>query len=260
MISVEEALEYISEQTPPATSRITTVPVDLSLVGHVLSSDVHAAESVPAFNASLVDGYAVTCPNQGRNARGTFPVVYAVQAQRSGESMPYLKDGQIARITTGAPLPPGAQAVVMVEDTAVRRKTADGREEREIEILTDQVQSGENIRRVGSDVEAGDMVMQAGEQISAIGGEFGLLASVGVGEVSVYKKPIIGVLSTGDEIVPHDRAEPLRLGEVRDANRPALLTAAKGAGFEVVDLGIARDKYVAVFTPREYFAPFSVRC
>jgi gephyrin len=84
--------------------------------------------------------------------------------------------------------------------------------------------------------------MGKGDEVSAVGGEVGLLASVGVREVEVYKRPVVGVLSTGDEIVEHDREGALRLGEVRDTNRPGLIAAAREWGYEVVDLGIASDQ------------------
>ena len=148
----------------------------------------------------------------------------------------------VARITTGAPLPGGADAVVMVEDTVVASTTLDEREELSVEILTGDVKMGENVREVGSDVKAGDMIIRKGDGISAIGGEFGLLASVGLKEVQVYHKQIVGVLSTGDEVVTHDREGELRMGEVRDTNRPSLLTAVSAAGFEAIDLGIVSDK------------------
>ena len=155
-----------------------------------------------------------------------------------------LKEGTIARITTGAPLPPGASAVVMVEDTVLQSTLEDGKEEKEVEILTSEVKAGENVREVGSDTPAGDVILRNGEGISVVGGELGLLASVGVREVEVYRKPVVGILSTGDEIVNHDKPGDLRLGEVRDTNRPTLLTSVRGAGFNAVDLGIASDKYV----------------
>lgn len=131
----------------------------------------------------------------------------------------------------------------MVEDTVLKSMTADGKEEQEIEILTNKIKPNENVREIGSDIQKGELILKKGDQITAVGGELGLLASVGKAEVTVYKKPIVGVLSTGDEIVPHDRPGELRLGEVRDCNRPALMAAIRGWGFEVVDLGIARDKY-----------------
>ncbi|KEQ59529.1 uncharacterized protein M437DRAFT_87441 [Aureobasidium melanogenum CBS 110374] len=238
MLSVKDALQQIDLHTPSPTT--ITLPVNESLVGHVLAEDVTAPESVPAFRASIVDGYAVIAGPDAPSTKGTFPVAMISHAQ-AGEHQK-LQPGQIARITTGAPLPPGATSVVMVEDTILVSKTDDGTEEKEVEILTSEIEVGENVREVGSDVQAGDVIMRKGEGISAIGGEFGLLASVGVKQVSVYKNPVVGVLSTGDEIVNHDREGELKRGEVRDTNRPTLLTAIRGSGFEAVDLGIVSDK------------------
>ncbi|KAI5236706.1 hypothetical protein E4T43_08445 [Aureobasidium subglaciale] len=238
MLSVTDALQQIADHTPEPTT--IKLPVNEALVGHVLAEDVTAQESVPAFRASIVDGYAVIAGPDAPSTKGTFPVTMISHAQ-AGEHAE-LGTGQIARITTGAPLPPGATSVVMVEDTRLISMTDDGTEEKEIEILTDAIEVGENVREVGSDVQSGDIIMRAGEGISVVGGEFGLLASVGVKEVTVYKKPIIGVLSTGDEIVNHDRDGELRRGEVRDTNRPTLLTSIRASGFEAVDLGIVSDK------------------
>lgn len=240
MISVEQALQLIRQHTP--TPKMIKAAVNENIVGAVLAEDVGAVESVPAFRASIVDGYAVIVSKGTPSTKGVFHVAFSSHA--SPGEVPILQPGQVARITTGAPLPPGATSVVMVEDTGLKSLTDDGKEEKEVEILTDEIQPGENVREVGSDVKVGDVVMKKGEGISATGGEFGLLASVGVKEVSIYSKPLVGVLSTGDEIVPHDRPGELRLGEVRDTNRPTLLTAVRNSGFEAVDLGIASDKWV----------------
>ena len=242
MLAVDEALKLIAEHTPDPQA--LKAPVDQSIVGLVLAEDVTARESVPAFRASIVDGYAIVASNHPMvpSTKGMFPVTGVSHAQ-PGE-VAKLEIGEVARITTGAPLPPGATSVVMVEDTVLRSMTEDGKEEKDIEILTADIKEGENVREVGSDVKAGDVVMKKGEGITAVGGELGLLASVGTREASVYKRPVVGVLSTGDEIVPHDRPDDLRLGEVRDTNRPTLLTAVRGSGFEAVDLGIASDQYV----------------
>jgi gephyrin len=238
MISVEEALSLIKANALSWTT--IKRPVDERLLGHVLAEDVKASESVPAFRASIVDGYAVRIPSSGAFEKGVYPVSLISHAQ-AGE-IAELKEGEIARITTGAPLPPGASAVIMVEDTVLKSKTDDGAEEKEVEILTSEVESGENVREVGSDVKAGDIILRQGEGISTVGGEFGLLASVGVREVSVFQKPVVGILSTGDEIITHDTARDLKLGEVRDTNRPTLITVVRGSGFEAVDLGIVSDK------------------
>ncbi|KAK1776038.1 gephyrin [Copromyces sp. CBS 386.78] len=243
MLSVTEALSQIAQHTP--SPQIVTAKVDSSLIGAVLAQDVSARENVPAFRASIVDGYAVVVPQDG-NMRGVFPVV-SVSHAAPGEDMPTLKEGEVARITTGAPLPPGATSVIMVEDTVLvsTEKTGeDGmEEEKEVEILAaDKVHECENVREVGSDIKQGQLILGMGVQVSAVGGEIGLLAAVGVGEVQVYRRPVVGVLSTGDEIVDHDLAGDLRLGEVRDTNRPTLISAARAWGYEVVDLGVARDK------------------
>ena len=242
MLSVESAVKMVIENS--SLPRSVKMPVNGSLVGHILAEDVQASEAVPAYRASIVDGYSVIVSKDGPSTKGVFPVTAVSHAQPG--DIPTLHPGQVARITTGAPLPPGANSVVMVEDTVIRSMTNDGKEEREIEILTDQVKPNENIREIGSDIKAGEVVLRKGEEITAVGGEIGLLASVGKAQVMAYKKPVIGVLSTGDEIVPHDRQGPLQLGEVRDCNRPTLMAAIKGWGFQVVDLGIARDKFVSL--------------
>ena len=252
MKSVDDALQLILENTP--SPKPVKVPVDGNLVGHVLAEDVRADEPVPAFRASIVDGYAIIVDKDNANSKNVFPVV-SVSHAAPGDIMP-LRRGEIARITTGAPLPPNATSVVMVEDTVIRSVTENGQEEREVEILTNEIKEGENVREIGSDVKAGDIILRKGEEISATGGELGLLASVGKKEVLVFEKAVVGVLSTGDEIIQHDRPGPLRLGEVRDTNRPTVMAAVRGWGFEVVDLGIASDKYAFP----TFIAPYVIPC
>lgn len=237
MLSVDDALRLIEKHTP--APHAVKADVNGDIVGSVLAEDVTATEAVPAYRASIVDGYAVIA-TEGKSNKGVFPVA-SISHATAGEH-PLLLEGQIARITTGAPLPPGATSVIMVEDTVLKTMTEDGSEEKEVEILADGVKPGENVREVGSDIEAGSTIMRKGEEISANGGELGLLTSVGRAEVTVYKKPMVGVLSTGDEIVEHNRPGSLRMGEVRDCNRPTIMAAVRGLGFEVLDLGIARDK------------------
>jgi gephyrin len=113
---------------------------------------------------------------------GTYPVV-AVSLASATVAQPSLKSGQICRITTGGPLPPGADAVVMVEDTVLSRASEDGMVEDEVQILVD-VTKGENIRDVGSDVLIGEIVLKKGDLITIAGGEVGVLASIGLREVS----------------------------------------------------------------------------
>ncbi|PWY79030.1 molybdenum cofactor biosynthesis protein Gephyrin [Aspergillus eucalypticola CBS 122712] len=241
MLSVDEALQLISQHTPEPT--IIEAPVTTALVGSVIAEDVYAREAVPAYRASIVDGYAVITPESpdaGPNTKGIFPVASITHANEGGILSP-LEPGTIARITTGAPLPPNANAVVMVEDTVLASSTPDGQEEATVEILTGDIKPQENVREPGSDVALGSCILRKGDLITSVGGEIGLLAATGTQTVKVYKKPCIGVLSTGDELVEHNDPRKLQGGQIRDSNRPSLLSCLTSWGFPTVDLGIARD-------------------
>ncbi|KAJ5298424.1 uncharacterized protein N7443_006544 [Penicillium atrosanguineum] len=237
MLSVEKALCEISEHTPEPI--VIEAPVNASTVGCVVAEDVYAAEAVPAYRASTVDGYAIIA-SEGANTSGTFPVASITHANVGGVLVP-LQPGTVARITTGAPLPPNANAVVMVEDTELATTTPDGNEEATIQILAEDILPGENVREPGSDVALGSKILSRGDIISPIGGEIGLLAATGTQTVKVFKKPTVGVLSTGDELVEHDDPRPLTGGQIRDSNRPSLISCLQSWGFSTVDLGIARD-------------------
>ncbi|KAJ3416540.1 hypothetical protein HDV05_001277 [Chytridiales sp. JEL 0842] len=186
--------------------------VDTSLVGYVLAEDVVAVEAVPGYRASIVDGYAVI----STDGPGVYPLAVSHTAGGKTEPTP-LQPGQIARVTTGAMLPPNADAVVMVEDTELVESTESGLEEKKVRILVSQGK-GDNIREVGSDVAVGELILSKGSVISAAGGEVGLLASVGVLEVTVHRHPTIAILSTGNELLPPSYPPPLPLGSVRDTN------------------------------------------
>ncbi|EXJ84362.1 molybdopterin molybdotransferase [Capronia epimyces CBS 606.96] len=248
MLTVSEAVTKILEQTPAPTPELRDLSPDLT--GYVISEDIRAVEAVPAYRASIVDGYAVIVPDPTKgptsptaSIKGIFPVASVSHAQAASLPPP-LQPGEIARITTGAPLPDNANAVVMVEDTAIASVTADGTEEASVEILTDQLAVGENVREPGSDIALGELILRRGTQISPLGGEIGVLAAAGVRRVPVYRKPRVGVMSTGDEVTDTTtHPGPLSGGMIRDSNRPALLALLRGWRLcdEVVDLGVARD-------------------
>lgn len=137
-------------------------------------------------------------------------------------------------------IPDGADAIVMVEDTELQETSDDGKQETMVKILA-QVQVGENVREIGCDTPIGQTIAQTGDIITSVGGEIGVLSSVGIRSVRVYRKPRVGVLSTGNEVVDHTNTVSLRPGQIRDSNRPTLLAAISAAGFEAVDLGIVGD-------------------
>ncbi|BFZ58841.1 hypothetical protein PYCC9005_005906 [Savitreella phatthalungensis] len=233
MVSVEDALTMILTRAELLDTESLSVE-DPELLGRTVAEDVKALESVPAFRASIVDGYAV-CADTGP---GTYPVVGASVA---GSEPLTLTPGQVARITTGAPLPQGADEVIMVEDTRLVKTTNDGKEEEQIEILEGRA-TGNMVREAGSDIEVGQPLLSHGVQLSANGGEIGMLASAGCHEVKCYKSPTVGVLSTGDELVSPGDSRKLRVGEIRDSNRVSLLAAVTSRGYRAIDLGIARDQ------------------
>lgn len=165
-------------------------------------------------------------------------------------SLSSLTSGLAVRITTGAPLPSNATAVVMVEDTELLSSSPDGSTELSIRV-TCPVSDSENVREIGSDTRRGELVLQKGTLVTQIGGEIGVLVSCGVVRVKVYKKPVVAVLSTGNELVDLSAAATaaevdrqklsLEYGQIWDSNRPSLMAAIRAAGFEVIDLGIVRD-------------------
>lgn len=222
MIDLSEARRYVLDRVAP----LEAAEVALSeAAGLVLAADAVAAESVPPFANTAMDGFAVRAADT-RGAPRVLEVIGTVSAGSTFDGE--LGPGQALRIMTGAPMPAGADAVVMVERTSM----ADSGVEIAVEVPV-----GNHVRSVGEDCEAGDLLFGAGTRLGA--GHLGVLASVGVRKVRAVRRPRVGVISTGDELVDDDRS--LRPGEIRDSNRRTLLTLVAETGAEAVDLGIARD-------------------
>jgi len=203
-----------------------------SLSSRVLAEDVHSSEPHPRFAASIMDGYAVV----SSDGTGVFPIIDSVTAGKKSAPI-HVKPGQVAYITTGAALPPGSDAVVKVEDTDPPREDSDGTKTVRIKVTSTP---GKWVRTIGSDIPSGTTVLSKGTILKPA--DIGLLASVGAGRVKVYRKPVVGVLSTGDELV--DPGVKLSGAMIRDSNRFMLLSAAANSGAEVMDLGIAVDKKI----------------
>ncbi|KAJ2081035.1 hypothetical protein H4R24_002650 [Coemansia sp. RSA 988] len=242
MIPVSAALDQV-------LSSIRELPVQELVLnqirpGQVLAQDVVAQENVPAYPASIMDGYAMIASD----GPGEFTVRSAstagAAAQTVNEQNP-LQPGQIVRVATGAPMPSGADAVVMIEDTELIESTEQGDEELQVKILDNTpIVSGQFIRPVGHDLTAGTVVLHAGTVITAVGGEVGTLAVSGNKSFLVHPLPTIAVMSTGDEVVDvlgTEVCDNLQYGSIRDCNRPALLVALKALGCTTVDLGVIRD-------------------
>ena len=212
-------------------------------LGRVLREGVRAAAPVPAFRAAIKDGFAVVAADPPGLPRRV------VGASRAGPPTPGLQveSGEAAYITTGAPVPEGADAVVMVENCSREAGGAPfGRGDavpgagEHVHLVGPACSPGQEIREVGSDVGAGEMVLERGERLGPA--EVGLLATIGAQSVDVSRRPLVAVLSTGDEVVDGFSGVEPGLGQIRDANRPMLLAAASAAGANILDLGIAGDE------------------
>jgi len=220
---LDEVQAAVLQQCVPLTPRA----VDLQeALGCVTSMPLAAEESVPPFDNTAMDGFAVqavdtTDPPVELKIVGTL----AAGADPSGVEV---RTGEAVRIMTGAPMPPGADAVVMVE-----RTHTDG----DVVVVEHHADVGEHVRRAGDDLKPGDVVVDSGTVLTPA--HLGVLASLGYQRVPVFPRPRVGVLSTGDELV--DGPQDLQPGQIRDSNRPTLLALVRQSGFVPVDLGLARD-------------------
>jgi gephyrin len=189
---MDEAMKMVLEISQPLES--VTLDVKPSLAGHVLSEDVTSSQQIPSSPTTNVDGYAVQGTAVYPNLLACthrLPWIYAVPYKKGAFKVltpaslapsTSLPPDSIYRINTGAPLPPGANAVIMVEDTRVDSQftAQEGQEGEEKTVeLRAEVDIGENVRKAGSDVRAGDRVLAAGDAITSLGGEIGTLAFVG---------------------------------------------------------------------------------
>lgn len=227
MISLDEAREFVLS----VATRREPVPVPVSeALGLVLAQDVASTVAIPPFANTAMDGFAIKAADVAA-APVELNIVGTVAAGMNPTDE--LGDGEAMRIFTGAVIPPGADAVVMVELTE-----ADG----DVVTVTKSVPGGNHVRGAGDDVKPGDQVFTAGETLGP--GHLGVLLSLGLREVLVYPQVRVGVISTGDELV--DDGSPLAPGQIRDSNRRTLLSLVERTGAEVVDLGLARDDEAAI--------------
>lgn len=226
---IEEARRIFYEALPATSLPSESIPVQRSL-NRILAEDVRAETSVPSFAKSAMDGYAVVAEDTF-GASSTNPSLFKLIGEsKTGESPRILlQRGETVAIATGAPVPQGANAVVMIENTK-RLETGD------VEIYS-PVAPGENVSQVGEDVKQGTVVLERGRKLKPP--DLGLLVALSRKTVSVVRKPMVGVLSTGNELSETGRSAA---GKIADVNRPVLMAMVEDCGGIPVDLGIARDE------------------
>jgi molybdopterin molybdotransferase len=218
LIPIDEARSRVLEAVRPLPPE--RVPLDDAL-GRVLAEDIRSEESLPPFDASAMDGYALVA--------GPAAELSVVDEARAGRpARRALGPGEAIRISTGAAVPAGADAVVPVERV---EEGADGR------VRVPDVDPGANIRRAGEDVRAGSLVLAAGTDLGPA--EVAVLASLGRTEVTCGARPAVAVLATGDELVEPGQA--LGAGQIRDSNAYALAGQAQRAGARVTSRAIVPD-------------------
>jgi molybdopterin molybdotransferase len=223
VITLSEAVDLVLAAVRPLPAE--RVPL-FEALGRTVAADVVSPEAVPSFDNSAMDGFAVRGADLD-DARVAGLAIVAEIPAGSVAGMP-LRMGEAARIMTGAPLPDGADTVVQVEHV----------EERDGRVYVRKAPAvGRNVRYAGEDVRAGDVVLSQGAPLGPA--ELGLLASIGVEELTVARRPRVAVLATGSELVPLGR--PLGPGQIRNSNSFAAWGQVLAAGGEPVLLGIAAD-------------------
>ena len=234
MLSYDDALARILAAVPGSLPAEPT-PLDDAL-GRALAHDVLASGDLPPFANSAVDGYAVRAEDTKDASPGRSVQLMVTQTIPAGHApQREVGPGEAARIYTGAPLPSGADALVMVEDTAAAATESGG----------DAVQlrapgTSAHVRHAGSDLARGALALSAGTTLDA--GAIGLLAALNVSAPRCPRRPRVALLTTGDEVVPPgDDAAPLAPGQIRDANGPALRAALREAGAHLILARHTRD-------------------
>ena len=226
-LTVDEAQALILEATPTLGAETISA---FDAAGRILAEAIVSTRRHPPADCSAMDGYAV----QGRDLRGAssthpvgLPVVYEVPA--GGHAPRALEAGEAARIFTGAPVPPGADAVVRQEDTSAHGD--------DVRIIVEP-QPRDHIRDGGEDFEIGDQLIEPGVVLGA--SHLGVLASLGRTVVSVHQRPSVAILSGGDELVEPDR--PAESGQIVSSNSYTIAAQCREIGARPVYLGIARDR------------------
>ncbi|HEX6228447.1 MAG TPA: gephyrin-like molybdotransferase Glp [Solirubrobacterales bacterium] len=219
LTEIEDARSAVLERAAPLEAE--QVPLGEAL-GRVLAEDAVSSEPVPGFDNSAMDGFAVRAADtEGAEPDSPVALRDAGESRAGRPASASLRQGEAIRISTGAALPAGADAVVRVEDT---------RSEDERVLVEVEVEAGHDIRRAGEDIAAGEAVLERGTPIGPA--ELGVLASLGSPSVPCHRRPRVRVLTTGDELIPP--GEEMRPGGVRNSNAYSIPALAERAGGEVL--------------------------
>ncbi len=236
LLSLDDALSKLLAHASPVLST-EQVPVG-DADGRVLAQDLVSALHVPPQDNSAMDGYAVRCADVEQRVGVELPITQRIPAGASGTP---LAPGSAARIFTGAPVPAGADAVLMQEDCAALAPTGVANTPQRIQINSIP-EPGQNIRRAGEDIARGDKVLTRGQRLGPA--ELGLAASMGMADLTVARRPRVALFSTGDELVMPGTVAPQDMapGAIYNSNRYFLSALLRRMGCAVTDMGIVPDQ------------------
>ncbi|MHB8447783.1 MAG: molybdopterin molybdotransferase MoeA [Rudaea sp.] len=229
-LGVEEARARIVAIARACKLSAETVAL-AAAAGHVLANDVSAAHDVPRFANSAMDGFALRAADLPQTGEKSFALIGEIFA--GGRAVAKVEKDTCVRITTGAPLPEGADTVVMKENTRIE----DGRV-----IVIGGARHGANVRPPGEDYRAGETALQRGRRLGPA--QLGVLAGFGMPDVTVVRRPRAVLLTTGDELVAP--GEPLGLGQIHDSNRYSLSGLLESLGAELIRHERVRDDLAAL--------------
>lgn len=234
MIGVDEALRAILDGIAPLPTE--EVPI-LDALGLILAEKIVAADDSPPFRNSAMDGYAVSAADLlGASRNSPIQLKVVAEGPAGYEPRGEVTPGTAIRIMTGAPLPPGADTVVRFEETDEPQHAAAPAKSTVVQIAVEQA-AWVNVREAGEDILAGETALQRGALLRPA--EIGVLASLGRATVRVHRRPVVAIVSTGDEVV--DLGQPLQPGQIRNSNSYTLAALVQRYGGVPRLLGVARD-------------------
>jgi len=223
MLTTDEAIEFLLKRAHATT--LTETVSTLDALDRVLAEPIKSTLNVPPLDNSAMDGYVTRFSDLNSDGETILTISQRIAAGYVGDK---LEAGTAARIFTGAPVPEGADTVIMQEQCQQQEDNV---------VISGKVKKGDHIRRVGEDIIEGSKVMAIGQKLRPQ--DLGLIASVGIAEIKVFKKITVAIFSTGDELLMP--GEPVELGKIYNSNRYTLTGLLQKLGCEVIDLGCIKD-------------------
>ncbi|MCK4743178.1 MAG: molybdopterin molybdotransferase MoeA [Sulfuriflexus sp.] len=233
MLTTDEAIQFLLERSK-VTEQVETIKI-LDALDRVLAQSITSTLNVPPLDNSAMDGYVTRFSDLNSDGETTLAISQRIAAGYVGDK---LEEGTAARIFTGAPVPEGADTIIMQEQCQQQDDTV---------VISGKINKGDHIRRAGEDIVQGSEVMSIGQKLRPQ--DMGLIASVGIDEIKVFKNITVAIFSTGDELLMP--GEAVRPGKIYNSNRYTLTGMLQKVGCDIIDLGCIPDDLDATVTAME---------